>query len=84
VELRGRWWNGRFGRLARRDIWLHTDGTAWRVEARAGDGDADKWRHEYADEDEARSVVAAMMERTGGRGAWRDLQGSQSSHQTPP
>jgi hypothetical protein len=84
VELRGRWWNGRFGRLARRDIWLLTNGTAWRVEARAGDGDAGKWQHDYADEERARSVVAAMMERTGGRGAWRDLQGSQSSHQAPP
>jgi hypothetical protein len=73
VELRGRWWNGRFGRLARRDIWLRSDGTTWRVEARAGDGDSRKWEHDYVDEHEARAVIAEMMDRTGGPAGWRDL-----------
>jgi hypothetical protein len=73
VELRGRWWNGRYGRLARRDIWLYTDGTTWRVEARNGDGDSAKWHHDYVDGTEARAVVAAMIDRTGGPTEWRDL-----------
>jgi hypothetical protein len=75
MELRGRWWNGRFGRLVRRDIWLltETDGTTWRVEARTGDGDSRKWHGDYADERQARGVIAGMMDRTGGPGEWRDL-----------
>jgi hypothetical protein len=40
VDLIERWWNGRWGRLARRDIWLKRS-TTWRLEARQGDGDSD-------------------------------------------
>ena len=35
-ELIGRWWDGRFGRLALRDFWLYRT-TTWRVESREGD-----------------------------------------------
>jgi hypothetical protein len=38
-ELVERWWNGRFGRLARRDLWLYRS-TTWRVESREGDADS--------------------------------------------
>lgn len=38
----GRWWNGRWSRLLRRDVWLKTNGTLWRVEIREGDGDSDR------------------------------------------
>jgi hypothetical protein len=72
VELRGRWWNGRWGRLARRDIWLKLDVT-WRVEARKGDGDSGVWSHDYSSEEDARAAIAAMMDRTGGPGEWQDL-----------
>ena len=69
----GRWWNGSFGRLTRRDIWLRTDGRTWRVEARGGDGDSPVWRRDHPDEASARAEIAAMMSRTGGPEAWRDL-----------
>jgi hypothetical protein len=36
VEVRGRWWNGSWGRMARRDIWLLSDGRLWRVRGRLG------------------------------------------------
>jgi hypothetical protein len=72
VELRGRWWNGRWGKLARRDIWLKLDVT-WRVEARKGDGDSGVWSHEYNSEEDARAAIAGMMDRTGGPGEWQDL-----------
>jgi hypothetical protein len=82
MEPRGRWWNGRFGKLARRDIWLLTDGAVWRVEARTGDADSRKWRHDYVAEQEARAVVAAMIDRTGGPAQWRDLFDARSSSQS--
>jgi hypothetical protein len=72
VELRGRWWNGRWGKLARRDIWLKLDQT-WRVEARQGDGDSKVWTHQYRTEADALAAIAAMMERTGGPDEWRLL-----------
>jgi hypothetical protein len=66
------WWNGKWGQLARRDIWLKRD-QVWRVEARQGDGDSRVWSHEYPTEAEARAAVAEVMDRTGGPGEWKDL-----------
>jgi hypothetical protein len=90
MKLLGRWWNGRWGRLTRRDIWLKLDQT-WRVEARTGDGDAKVWSHDYATEADALAAIVAMMDRTGGREEWRLLsdppnpvdRGSSSAHTTP-
>jgi hypothetical protein len=45
--------------MARRDVWLKTDGTVWRVEARDGDGDSRVWGMNYPDETAARAVVAS-------------------------
>jgi hypothetical protein len=39
VELRRRWWNGRYGSLVRRDIYLFLDGDGWLVQAREGGAD---------------------------------------------
>ena len=72
MELLGHWWNRRWGRLARRDIWLKSD-IAWRVEARQGDGDSKIWSHEYATEADARAAINEMIDRTGGPGEWRVL-----------
>jgi hypothetical protein len=41
MDLVGRWWNGRWGRLARRDVWLRRR-TVWEVEARQGENDDGK------------------------------------------
>jgi hypothetical protein len=32
VKIVCRPWNGQYGRLVRRDIWLYTDDQVWRVE----------------------------------------------------
>jgi hypothetical protein len=84
VEVRGRWWNGRYGRMARRDIWLLTNGMVWRVQARTGDADIDKWQHDYISEGDARAVIAGMIDRTGGPSGWRDLSSVRGRDDAPP
>jgi hypothetical protein len=69
VRLVGRWWNRIAGGIARRDIWLKTDGTVWLVEAR--DGRRPIWAHEYPSEREARELITTMMDRSGDR--WKDI-----------
>ncbi|WP_203910955.1 hypothetical protein [Rhizocola hellebori] len=77
--LEGRWWNGAYGRIARRDMWLYTNGYVWRVEARQGDGDAAVWSKQFTSEQLARELAAQMMARSGDQ--WRDLT---SLVQSPP
>jgi hypothetical protein len=68
----GRWWNGKWGRLARRDIWL-TRETVWHVRARAGDSETGRELHwSYATEAEARAMVDRLM-RADRPDEWRDL-----------
>lgn len=66
------WWNGSFGRLNQRRIWLHTDGETWRVEAREGDADAREWRRDFVSELDARLLVRQMRERNPQDG-WKQL-----------
>jgi hypothetical protein len=73
VEVVERWWNGRYGRLARRDLWLKRDAEAWRVEARAGDSDSPTWGRDYPDETTARAMLDQLLAR--GSDTWRDLSG---------
>lgn len=70
-SIAGRWWNGKYG-IARRDIWLYRTDRGWRVEACAGGERGKVWSHRYQVEQEARSTVAGMLERTVADG-WRDL-----------
>lgn len=81
VQLLGRWWNGRWGRLARHDIWLKAD-TVWRVEARRGDGDSKVWSHDY--DTEASAIIDAMIARTGGQDQWRDITDVSTQPRRPP
>jgi hypothetical protein len=69
--------------MARRDIWLLTNGIIWRVQARTGDADSRKWQHDYISEDDARAVIAGMMDRTGGSAEWRTLSGMQGRAEAP-
>ena len=72
MRVVGHWWNGTWGRLARRDVWLKTDGNRWWVEARQGDGDRQPWRgRPHLTEEAARQELAAMLARAGKK--WRDL-----------
>jgi hypothetical protein len=72
VELVGRWWNGIWGQLARRDIWLYSE-TVWHVHAREGDtGNSHELKWSYPDEGPARAMVDRLI-RAPGPGEWRDL-----------
>lgn len=62
------WWNGRWGRLARRDIYLYAD--PWRVEARDGGADGRYFDYPVDDEDQALQLVKRFM--TDG-GDWREM-----------
>ncbi|MFD0595097.1 hypothetical protein ACFQZ4_24225 [Catellatospora coxensis] len=69
------WWNGLRGQEQRR-IWLYTDGTLWRVEARQGpsgnNGERPIWRSPTGTEAEAHALAAAMRARNPGDD-WREM-----------
>ena len=64
------WWNGRWGRLARRDIYLRTDGDRYAVEAREGgaDGTTRTW-YPPTEEDALQLVDDLLSDQDG----WREL-----------
>lgn len=69
--LIGRWWNGRFGRIARRDIWL-VQTVTWQVMYRIGDAETGKaGSSDHETEDAARAAVDDLIA-SGGDG-WREL-----------
>lgn len=58
VKTIEKWWNGIWGRLARLDVWLRTDGRRWDVWIREGGADVNRNRHtEYGTEAEARAEL---------------------------
>ena len=63
-------WNGKWGRLARRDVEIHHEPESWAVEARQGgpEGEAQRWC--AASEIEAKSIADQLM-RTDER--WREM-----------
>lgn len=76
IDVVGRWWNGLFGRLSRRDIWLSRQ-LIWQVRAR--DGDAATGREltwDFPTEQEARAMVQRLMAATD-QGRWRELPASE-------
>jgi hypothetical protein len=67
VEVVGRWWNGIWGRLARRDIWLIRQ-TRWLVRARQGDAESGQvllWP--YEEETGARAMIDRLIHADGAR-----------------
>ena len=73
MELVGRWWNGQWGRMGRRDVWLRRR-TTWEVEARQGEADDGKsQRWDFTDEETALDMVHRLMTTAGGE--WKDLTG---------
>jgi hypothetical protein len=72
MELRGRWWNGQLSRNTRRDIWLRRN-TSGASRPGKADGHAYVWTHDYPTEDDARAVIAAMIERAGGPSEWEEF-----------
>jgi hypothetical protein len=71
VEVRGRWWNGMWGRMARRDIWLMSDGQRWTVRGRVGGDEGSEVTYQFDEEEAARTMVDRMMKTSSGN--WRDL-----------
>lgn len=77
-EVARRWWNGVWGRLARRDVWLIRQ-TRWKVVARTGDSETGQMvRWTYDSKDEAAAMVDRLL-RAHSAGRWREQQGG-----TPP
>lgn len=70
-EVVGRWWNGVWGRLARRDVWLVRQ-TRWKVIARAGDSETGQvLRWEFDSQAEAQAMIDRLL-RAPSPGSWRE------------
>ncbi|HYN95461.1 MAG TPA: hypothetical protein VES42_16555 [Pilimelia sp.] len=70
MEQRKHWWNGKWGHLARRDVFLRTDGARWHVELRAGGAEGVSTFYDFATEDEAFDAARDLLI---GPGTWREL-----------
>lgn len=57
--------------MARRDIWLLSDGRLWRVRGRLGGDGGQEVSYDLTDEASARLMVEQMMRASAG--TWRDL-----------
>ena len=66
-----RWWNGLWGRLARRDVWLVRQ-TQWKVIARTGDSETgNTLRWEFDSQAEAQDMVDRLL-LAPSPGSWRE------------
>ena len=63
-------WNGKVGRLARRDVEIHHEPESWAVEARQGGPEGESKRWAAGTEDQARKMAEHLM-RTDER--WRSM-----------
>jgi hypothetical protein len=70
MERRKHWWNGSWGRLARRDIYLSVDADTWWVEARTGGAEGQCRRYEFDNVDTAMDCVRGLLAQPG---RWREL-----------
>jgi hypothetical protein len=70
MELVRRWWNGRFGRLAGRDIWLERE-VIWHVRPATATATAQSRPGPTPKEDGAVTLVERLLG-TGGDG-WKNL-----------
>ncbi|MFG2044761.1 hypothetical protein [Dactylosporangium sp. NPDC048998] len=70
MERRKHWWNGTWGRLARRDVYLFEDAGVWWVESREGGADGRSRRYEFTDEDRAMDCVSGLLAQPGN---WREI-----------
>ena len=70
MEQRKHWWNGKWGRIARKDIFLRVSGDQWYVEQRTGGGDGVSTFVEFNSEEAALDAVRALL---AGPEEWREL-----------
>jgi hypothetical protein len=64
------WWNGSWGRLGRRDVYVRTDGITFELEVRQGGSEGRTWKRIYdelwkADEEAGRHRDPALQ--------WREI-----------
>ena len=64
------WWNGKWGKLARRDVEIHHQPETWTVIARMGGPEGKPWIKPVTDEAEAKQVLARL---TSTDEAWRSM-----------
>jgi hypothetical protein len=64
------WWNGRWGRLARRDVKVYRDGDTFRVEAVQGGVEGPIRQFPDLPESAAVDVAKSLMEESDG---WQDM-----------
>ena len=76
MEQRKQWWNGRWGRIARRDLYLREDAGVWLVEDRLGGADGRSQFYEHHDEDAALERVRVLMAASDG---WQEVGASRRS-----
>ena len=70
MERRKHWWNGKWGRIGRRDVFLRTDADRWYVERREGGAEGTSRFYEFDREDAAYDTVHALLD---GPDRWREL-----------
>ena len=70
MEERKHWWNGKWGRIARKDVYLRVSGNQWHVERRAGGADGISQYFEYNGEEAALDAACALLS---GPDEWREL-----------
>jgi hypothetical protein len=60
VDTVSHWWNGTWGRLARRDVYLRT-GQVWQVELRKGGAEGRSQVETFANEEDARVYIERAL-----------------------
>jgi hypothetical protein len=70
MDKRKHYWNGRWGRLARRDVLLFEDAGQWLVEDRVGGAEGRSRRMDFDKEDEALDRVRDLL---ADGDEWREL-----------
>ena len=70
MEKRGWWWNGKWGRMARRDVLIYEDAGQWWIEAREGGAEGRSLWRDYPAEDAAMDCVHGLI---AGSDRWRQM-----------
>ena len=70
MERRKFWWNGKWGRVARRDILLYEDGGMWWLERREGGSEGRSTWSGFGSEQAANDAVATL---TASGERWREM-----------
>lgn len=70
MERRKFWWNGKWGRIARRDILLYEDGGMWWLERREGGAEGRSTWSGFGSEQAAHEAVATL---TASGERWREM-----------